>query len=172
METLPALFTGDSSSRVVKWGGGEGGEYWPRFAENKMAVSHFTFHEKNNVFRHSVFLTLVNNYNQRTALFDVLGIFPLLMLWKGNQVLCLEVEAWHHLLLIQNHCHQRSRHLIQRAGLAASEIPNEDPPFLSSSCGTSLSSFCAKSNCSPPRIAVSYMFRGRVPALNLVVSCL
>ena len=45
--------------------------------------------------------------------------FWFLVLWKGNRVLCLEVEARdrHHLLLIQNHCHQRSRHGIERAGL-------------------------------------------------------
>ena len=36
--------------------------------------------------------------------------FLFLVLWKGNWVVCLEVEAWHHLLLMQNHCHQRSRH--------------------------------------------------------------
>ena len=36
--------------------------------------------------------------------------FLFLVLWKENWVVCLEVEAWHHLLLMQNHCHQRSRH--------------------------------------------------------------
>ena len=43
--------------------------------------------------------------------------FLFLVLCEGNRVLCLEVEARYHLLLIQNHCHQRSRHRIQRAGL-------------------------------------------------------
>ena len=43
--------------------------------------------------------------------------FLFLVLCKGNRVLCLEVEARYYLLLIQNHCHQRSRHRIQRAGL-------------------------------------------------------
>ena len=48
--------------------------------------------------------------------------FLFLVLWKGNWVLCLEVaarlgSAQHHLLLIQIHCHQRSHHRIQRAGL-------------------------------------------------------
>ena len=42
--------------------------------------------------------------------------FLFLVLWKGNRVLCLEVEAPHH-LLIQKHCHPRSRYRIQRAGL-------------------------------------------------------
>ena len=84
------------------------------FTDNKFGFSRFT--RKKKRFIRSVFLTLVNNYSQRTALFDVLTILPLLVLcaWKGNQVLYLEVEARHHLLLIQNHCHQRSCHRIQR----------------------------------------------------------
>ena len=45
------------------------------------------------------------------------SLFLFLVLWKGNRVLCLEVEALHHLLLIIVILHQRSRHRIQRAGL-------------------------------------------------------
>ena len=63
------------------------GRYWSRFMENKMAVWHFTDNKfgisrftRKNVFIRAVFLTLVKNYNQRTALFDVLTILPLLVL--------------------------------------------------------------------------------------------
>ena len=86
-----------------------GGGDCSRFMENKMAFSHFTdnkfgisrFTRKKNVFIRSVFLTLVKNFSQRTALFDVLTILSLLVLGavKGNRVLCLEVEARHHLLI-------------------------------------------------------------------------
>ena len=57
--------------------------------ENKMAVSHFAdnkfgisrFMRKKNVFIRSVFITLVKKvYSQRTALFDVFTILPLLVL--------------------------------------------------------------------------------------------
>ena len=66
----------------------EGGKYWSRFMENKMAVSHFTdnkfgisrFTRKKKVFIRSVFLFLVKNYSQRTALFDDFTILPLLVL--------------------------------------------------------------------------------------------
>ena len=46
--------------------------------------------------------------------------FLFLVLWKGNWGLCLEVDARHHLLLKQTHCHQRISHRIQRAGLLQS----------------------------------------------------
>ena len=88
---------------------------WP-FHTSRTINSAFHVSREKNIFIRSVFLTLVKNYSQGTALFDVLTIPPLLalflVLWKGNRVLCLEVDARHHLLLIQNHCHQRSRHRI------------------------------------------------------------
>ena len=46
------------------------------FKDNKFGISQ----EKKNVFIRSVFLTLVKNYSQRTAFFDVLTILPLLVL--------------------------------------------------------------------------------------------
>ena len=48
------------------------------FTDNKFGFSRFT--RKKNVFIQSVFLALVKNYSQRTALFDVLTILPLLVL--------------------------------------------------------------------------------------------
>ena len=48
------------------------------FTDNKFYISRFT--RQKNVFIRSVFLTLVKNYSQRTALFDVLTILPLLVL--------------------------------------------------------------------------------------------
>ena len=47
------------------------------FTDNKFGISRFT-RKKNVLIR--VFLTLVKNYSQRTALFDVLTILPLLVL--------------------------------------------------------------------------------------------
>ena len=164
------------SQRVVGGGG-----YWSRFMENVKWPFHIsrTINWPFHVSREKKFL-----YDQ-FCLFSLRTIakelpcsmsppfsrFLFLVLWKGNRVLCLEVEARHHLLLIQNHCHQRSRHRIERAGLLQKFQMKIHAPFLSSSCGTLPSSFCAKSNRSPPWTAVSYMFRGRAPALNLVVSC-
>ena len=76
---------------------------WP-FHTSRTINSAFHVSREKNVFIRSVFLTLVKNYSQRTALFDVLTILLLLalflVLWKGNRVLCLEVDARHHLLLI------------------------------------------------------------------------
>ena len=46
--------------------------------------------------------------------------FLFMVLWKGNWGLFLEVDTWHHLLRKQTHCHQTSRHRIQRAGLLQS----------------------------------------------------
>ena len=46
--------------------------------------------------------------------------FLFMVQWKGNWGLFLEVDAWHHLLRKQTHCHQTSRHRIQRAGLLQS----------------------------------------------------
>ena len=88
---------------------------WPLHTSRTINSAFHVSREK-NVFIRSVFLTMVKNYSQRTALLDVLTILLhlalFLVLWKGNRVLCLEVEARHHLLLTQNHCHQRSRHRI------------------------------------------------------------
>ena len=112
------------------------------FTDNKFGFSRFT--RKKNVFIRSVFLTLVKNYSQRTALFYVLTILPLLVLGvvtEGNQVLCLEVEALHHLLLI---IVIRGVVIVFRE-LVCFRNTDEDPPFLSSSCGTSLSQFTVNS---------------------------
>ena len=61
--------------------------HWSRFMENKMAVSHFTDNKfgisrfkRKKCFIRSVLLILVKNYSQRTALFDVPTILPLLVL--------------------------------------------------------------------------------------------
>ena len=99
--------------------------HWSRFMENKMAVSHFTDNKFGiHVSRETKFL-----YDQfclfwlRTTAKELpCSMSPpfsrclFLVLWKGNRVLCLEVEAPHH-LLIQKHCHPRGRYRIQRAGL-------------------------------------------------------
>ena len=74
------------SQRVVVGGGGWWG-YWSRFMENvkwpfhisRTINSAFTFQEK-QIFIRSVLLILVKNYSQRTALFDVPTILPLLVL--------------------------------------------------------------------------------------------
>ena len=78
--------TAGCSQRVVVVVGGGGG-YWSRFMENKMAVSHFTDNKfgisrfkRKKIFIRSVLLILVKNYSQRTALFDVPTILPLLVL--------------------------------------------------------------------------------------------
>ena len=47
------------------------------FTDNKFGISRFM---RKNIFIRSVFLTLFKNYSQRTALFDVLTILPLLVL--------------------------------------------------------------------------------------------
>ena len=59
-------------------GGGGGGDIG-RFIlhDNEFGISRFT---RKKQFIRSVFLTLVKNYSQRTALFDVLTILPLLVL--------------------------------------------------------------------------------------------
>ena len=74
--------TAGCSQRVVVVG-----RYWSRFMENKMAVSHFTDNKfgisrfkRKKCFIRSVLLILVKNYSQRTALFDVPTILPLLVL--------------------------------------------------------------------------------------------
>ena len=93
------------------------GGYWSRFMENKMAVSHFTDNKfgisrftRKNVFIRPVFLTLVKSYSQRTALFDVLTVFQLLVLGAVKRKPSSLFRSW--VLLIQNHCHQRSRRRI------------------------------------------------------------
>ena len=101
--------------------------YWSRSMENKMALSHFTdnkfgfsrFTRKKKFLHDQFFLLWLTTTAKELPCSIPSPFFRLLflVLWKGNQVLCLEVEARHHLLLKQNHCHQRSCHRIQRAGL-------------------------------------------------------
>ena len=52
---------------------------WP-FHISRTINSAFHVSREKNVFIRSVFLTLVKNYSQRTALFDVLTILTLLVL--------------------------------------------------------------------------------------------
>ena len=98
------------------------GGYWSRFVENKMVVSHFTdnkfgisrFTSKTTFLDTHFFLLWLRTITKELpcSMSSPFSRFLFLVLWKGNRVLCLEVEARHHLLLIQNHCHQRSRHRI------------------------------------------------------------
>ena len=113
------------SQRVVVWGGGGVAVLITFHGKCKMAVSHFTGNKFGiHVSRETKFL-----YDQfclfwlRTTAKELpcsisppFSLFLFLVLWKGNRVLCLEVEAPHH-LLIQKHCHRRGRYRIQRAGL-------------------------------------------------------
>ena len=53
---------------------------WPFHFSRTINSAFHVSREKKNVFIRSVFLTLVKNYSQRTALFYVLTILPLLVL--------------------------------------------------------------------------------------------
>ena len=53
---------------------------WPFHFSRTINSAFHVSREKKNVFIQSVFLALVKNYSQRTALFDVLTILPLLVL--------------------------------------------------------------------------------------------
>lgn len=101
-----------------------------------MRISRFT-RKKNFSTNNSVFLLFVKIYMQSTALFNAQ--------WKGNRVLmiCLEIEAQHHLPLIQNLCHQWGLFVFRELCWSASEMPNERGPMFSFIilCVTSLSSF-------------------------------
>jgi len=48
--------------------------------DNKIGISRFTRKEKKNLFTETIFFSLVKNYSQSSALFDVLTIRPLLVL--------------------------------------------------------------------------------------------
>ena len=85
------------------------------FTDNKFGFSRFT--RKKNVFIRSVFLTLVKNYSQRTALFYVLTILPVLVLGVVKRKPSSLFRSWGSAPPSSNHCHQRSLHRIQRAGL-------------------------------------------------------
>ena len=109
------------SQRVVRGGG-----CWSRFMENKMAVSHFTdnkfgisrFKRKKIFLDDQFYLFWLRTAAKELpcSMSSPLSRFLFLVLWKGNWVVCLEVEASHHLLM-QKHCHPRSRYRIQRADL-------------------------------------------------------
>ena len=113
------------SQRVVGGRGGGWWGYWSRFMENVK----WPFHISDNKFGIHVSRETKFLYDQfclfwlRTTAKELpCSMSPpfsrclFLVLWKGNRVLCLEVEAPHH-LLIQKHCHPRGRYRIQRAGL-------------------------------------------------------
>ena len=91
-------------------GGGDIG----RFILHGQWIRHFKFsREKNNSYDQFFLLWLRTTAKELAcSMSSPFSRFLFLVLWKRNRVLCLEVEARHHLLLIQNHCHQRSRHSI------------------------------------------------------------
>ena len=109
---------------------------------------------KKNDFIRQVFLTLVKNYSQGTALFYFLIILPLLVLDAVKRKPSSLFRSWGSAPSSSNteslSSEESSSYL--KSCQSASEIPDEDP---SSSCGTSLSSFRAKSNRSPPWTACS-----------------
>ena len=106
--------------------GGKGG-YWSCFMENKMAISN-SMGNKFGISRFKRFLydqffllwLRTTSKGLRCSMSSPFSHFLFLVLWKGNWGLCLEVDARHHLLLKQTHCHQRISHRIQRAGLLQS----------------------------------------------------
>ena len=92
---------------------GGGGGYWPFHTSRIMNSAFQVSREKNNSYDQFFLLWLRTTAKELAcSMSSPFSRFLFLVLWKRNRVLCLEVEARHHLLLIQNHCHQRSRHSI------------------------------------------------------------
>ena len=102
-----------SYKRVTKGreGGRGEGDYWS-YIEKKMTVSHFTdnkfgisrFTRKKKFLYDQLFLLWLRSTAEELpcSMSSPFSRFLFLVLWKENWVVCLEVEARHHLLLIIN----------------------------------------------------------------------
>ena len=112
------------------------------FTDNKFGISRF---KRKKFFRRSVLLILVKNYSQRTALFDVLTILPLLVLCAVKRKLSCLFGSWGSAPPSNTETLSSEESLSYSESWSALEIPDEDPSFLSSSCGTSLPQFTVNS---------------------------
>ena len=164
--------TAGCSQRVVVVGGGGGGRYWSRFMENKMAVSHFTDNKfgisrfkRKKCFIRSVLLILVKNYSQRTALFDVSTILPLLVLGAVKRKPSSLFRNWGSAPSSNTETLSSEESLSYSESWSGLEIPDEDPSFLSSSCGTSLPQFTVNSTLDS-RFTDNYYQKSRVTAIT------
>ena len=115
--------TAGCSQRVVVVGGGGGIDHvswkikWPFHISRTINSAFHVSREKNVLYdQFCLFWLRTTAKELPCSMFPPFCRFLFLVLWKGNRVLCLEIEAPHH-LLIQKHCHPRSRYRIQRAGL-------------------------------------------------------
>ena len=143
------LTAGCSQRVVVVVGGGGGIDHvswkikWPFHISRTINSAFHVSREKKFLYDQSCLFWLRTTAKELPcSMSPPFSRFLFLVLWKGNRVLCLEVEAPHH-LLIQKNCHPRGRYGIE--SWSALEIPDEDPSFLSSSCGTSMSQFTMNS---------------------------
>ena len=164
--------TAGCSQRVVVVGGGGMGRYWSRFMENKMAVSHFTDNKfgisrfkRKKCFIRSVLLILVKNYSQRTALFDVPTILPLLVLGAVKRKPSSLFRNWGSAPSSNTETLSSEESLSYSESWSGLKIPDEDPSFLSSSCGTSLPQFTVNST-PDSRFTDNYYQKSRLTAIT------
>ena len=112
------------------------------FTDNKLAISRF---KRKKIFIRSVLLIFVKNYSQRTALFDVPTILPLLVLGAVKRKPSSLFRSWGSAPSSNTETLSSEGSLSYSESWSALEIPDEDPSFLSSSCGTSMSQFTMNS---------------------------
>ena len=153
-------------------GGGGGGRYWSCFMENKMAVLHFkdnkfgiSRYKRKKCFIRSVLLILVKNYSQRTALFDVPTILPLLVLGAVKRKPSSLFRNWGSAPSSNTETLSSEESLSYSESWSGLEIPDEDPSFLSLSCGTSLPQFTVNSTLDS-RFTDSYYQKSRLTAIT------
>ena len=164
--------TAGCSQRVVVVVGEGGGPYWSRFMENKMAVSHFTDNKfgisrfkRKKCFIRSVLLILVKNYSQRTALFDVPTILPLLVLGAVKRKPSSLFRNWGSAPSSNTETLSSEESLSYSESWSGLEIPDEDPCFLSSSWRTSLPQFKVNSTLDS-RFTDNYYQKSRLTAIT------